>query len=145
MTIDKNTLGRDYQGRPYGGAALRLLLDAARENGFGTDPYVNLWDVADTVAENADPEVVLHAARYLLGLHLFRLEGKHPQVAMRNIKPGMVVNVGGVPHIVDEVVNGGKPTISLKGRMQHRQWDEPRIFCAYDRDIELDYLGLATD
>lgn len=116
--------GEDSRGRLHGADAVQRLLNSTETGPDWNDGApANFWDAADEVVEQADGlhELKDAALRHLLALHMFNLVDEHPKVAMRNVREGDIVELGGAIRKVVEKVGDGKRghSVSLQAVLQH--------------------------
>lgn len=130
-------LGVDGAVRLHGGRGMRVLLEAE-----AAQSSPNTWDRAAAAVDAqmaANPEVVAVAAGHLLALHRFQLEDGEPSAAMRNVRVGDYVRLHGTKCYVERIVNGDKPTITLKVRLHSPSGAEGTY--SYDRDVRIPLIA----
>lgn len=135
--------GRDDRGRLHGTSAVQRLLNATpvgpKWNRYRPE---NIWTAADEVVERAGDETVRAALRRLLALHMFDLTTNRPKVAMRNVRVGDVVELGGVARTVVERHGDGQrgKTVQVQAVLQHAPGVEASGVFANGGDVQVPLL-----
>lgn len=136
--------GVDQDGALHGATAVDRLLNSTPpgpdwNGGAPTNP----WAAADLAVEQADQRTKDAALRRLLALHMYDVTNVHPQVSMRNVRPGDIVGVSDVPRRVLERTGLGDHnttvTISVIPEHADRETTTPGLV-AYDGDVHLSLL-----
>lgn len=139
-----DTEGADDKGRLHGAHAVQRLLNSIPAGPDWNDGHpVNAWDAADDAVATADQETKDAALRRLLALHIFDLKSEHPQVAMRNIRVGDVVQMAGIAcRVVDKDGDGKNGhTVGITTRTVN---DVEQTF-RYSGDMHVTLLGRVSD